>query len=204
MLVAEDREVSALGIDYGQRHRNELDYARRAAEKLGIEFVVADLSGYSALMCGYSLTDSEVPVPDEHYTTTGSVNVVPNRNPVFMTVAYAHAIAVGAGEIHLGFLAEDPVTAPDTSAAYIVAFNAMEAEAVKGLADPPPTAVAPFSALRKAEVLRLGEKLGVDWRDTWTCFKGDAVQCGTCAACHDRRSAFTEAEIDDPTCYLKG
>ncbi|MEU7906217.1 7-cyano-7-deazaguanine synthase [Actinoplanes sp. NPDC049118] len=203
MLVAEKREVSALGIDYGQRHRNELDYARRATEKLGVELVVADLSGYSALMRGYSLTDSEVAVPDEHYTTTGSVNVIPNRNPVFMTVAYAHAIVRGASEIHLGFLAEDPDTVPDTSAAYLAAFNAMEAEAVKGLADPPPTVVAPFSTLRKAEVLKLGEKLGVDWRDTWTCFKGGAVQCGTCAACHDRRSAFAEAGIDDPTPYLK-
>ncbi|MER6218507.1 7-cyano-7-deazaguanine synthase [Streptomyces sp. NPDC001674] len=202
-LVAEGRGVSALGIDYGQRHRNELDYARRTAEKLGIDLVVADLSGYSALMRGYSLTDVEVAVPDEHYTTIGSVNVIPNRNPVFMTVAYAHAIAIGADEIHLGFLAEDPATVPDTSAAYLAAFNAMEIEAVKGLADPPPIAVAPFSGLRKAEVLRLGMKLGIDWSDTWTCFKGGAAQCGTCAACHDRRSAFAEAEIDDPTSYLK-
>jgi 7-cyano-7-deazaguanine synthase len=203
-LRSQGHQVSAIGIDYGQRHRVELDHAAKVASSLGVDFTIADLTGYGALMRGYSLTDSAVEVPDEHYTQTGSVNVIPNRNPVFMTVAYAHAIVVGATEICLGFIVEDPATVPDTSPAYLDAFNAMEAEAVKGLADPPPTVRAPFLAMTKAEVLHLGERLGVDWRDTWTCFKGGESQCGVCASCYDRRKSFAEAGLTDPTIYLQG
>ncbi|MFH8749528.1 7-cyano-7-deazaguanine synthase QueC [Streptomyces rimosus] len=201
--AAEGKELSAIAFDYGQRHRKELGYAERAARKLGIELVVADLRGYSRLMRGFSLTDAEVTVPDEHYTRTGSVNVVPNRNPVFMTVAYAHAVLAGAREMCLGFLSEDAATAPDTSPEFLAAFNAMEARAVEGLADPPPRVTAPLITLRKADVLRMGAGLGVDWHDTWTCFKGGELHCGTCASCHDRRHAFTEAELTDPTRYEK-
>ncbi|MFH8596470.1 7-cyano-7-deazaguanine synthase [Streptomyces rimosus] len=200
---AEGREVSAIAIDYGQRHRKELEYAGRAAGKLNIDLTVADLGGYSRLMRGYSLTDADVTVPDEHYTRTGSVNVVPNRNPVFMTVAYAHAVLAGAQEMCLGFLAEDAATAPDTSPAFLTAFNAMEARALEGLADPPPRVTAPLLTLRKADVLLLGTELGVDWRETWTCFKGERFHCGSCASCHDRRNAFAEADLTDPTRYQR-
>jgi 7-cyano-7-deazaguanine synthase len=203
-LKSEGKRVSAIAIDYNQKHRKELEYAQRAAEKLGIDFTVADMSGYSRLMRGYSLTDAEVAVPDEHYSETGSVNVIPNRNPVFMTVAYAHAVVIGAQEVCLGFNSEDPLTVPDTSPEYLEAFNAMEAHAVRGLVDPVPRVTAPFLDMRKSEVLLLGEKLGVDWGDTWTCFKGRENQCGVCASCYDRRSAFTEAGLTDPTIYEKG
>ena len=199
----EGKKVSALAIDYNQRHRKELDYAERAAAQLGIDFVVADLSGYSALMRGYSLTDSDIDVPAEHYSETGSVNVIPNRNPVFMTMACAHAVTIGAQEVAVGFIAEDATTCPDTSPEFLAAFNVMEAHAIEGLADPPPKVTAPFITLRKAEVIHLGEKLGVDWTTTWTCFCGLDIHCGVCASCYDRREAFVEAGIADPTTYEK-
>lgn len=202
-LHAEGHEVQLLSIDYGQRHRKEHDYARLVAGYIGAEHEILDLGNVAAILPGYSLTDSQVDVPDQHYTAPGSVNVVPNRNVILLSVAYGKAAAVRADQVAIGALAGDGDTAPDGSAEFISAFNSMEKVACAGYAPAHLEVVAPFIDLHKHDVIRLGEKLGVDWTETWSCFKGAEVHCGTCAACVDRMQAFERAKVTDPTVYSK-
>ncbi|APS23949.1 exsB protein [Streptomyces sp. Tue 6075] len=202
-LHAEGHEVHLLSIDYGQRHRKEHDYARIAADRIGAVHEIVDLSNVASMLPGYSLTDSQVDVPDQHYTAPGSVNVVPNRNVILLSVAYGKAAAVKADQVAIGALAGDASTAPDCSAEFISSFNAMEKIACAGYAPAHLEVVAPFIDLHKHDVIRLGEKLGVDWTETWSCFKGTEVHCGTCAACVDRIQAFERAETTDTTVYFK-
>ncbi|MDJ1134777.1 7-cyano-7-deazaguanine synthase [Streptomyces iconiensis] len=203
-LHSQGHDLRMLSVDYGQRHRKEHAYAELAAKRLSVPHETVDLRGIAGLLPGYSLTDDEVGVPDQHYTAPGSVNVVPNRNVILLSVAYAAAAAVDADQVAMGSVAEDAVTGSDCSPAFIESFNAMERIACAGYAPEQLSVVAPFITWPKHEVIKRGEELGVPWQETWSCFKGREEQCGVCAACHDRRQAFVLADVHDPTVYTKG
>jgi 7-cyano-7-deazaguanine synthase len=127
--------------------------------------------------------------------------VVPNRNVILFSVAFGRAAAVKADQVAVGTIAGDDATAPDCSAEFIASFNAMEKIATAGYAPPHLEVVAPFISMTKGEVIRRGMELGVDFTETWSCFKGQEIHCGVCAACEDRRLAFAAAETTDPTPY---
>jgi 7-cyano-7-deazaguanine synthase len=190
-----------LSIDYGQRNRKEHEFAKRAADRLGADYEVVDLHNIATLLPGYSLTDSGVDVPDQHYTAPGSVNVVPNRNVILLSVAFGRAVAEKADKVAIGTVAGDDATAPDCSSAFIDAFNAMERVATAGYAAVGLQVIAPFVDMPKHEVINLGQRLGVPLHETWTCFNNYDVQCGLCAACQDRRLAFQKSGMSDPTLY---
>ncbi|GGL84873.1 7-cyano-7-deazaguanine synthase [Streptomyces anthocyanicus] len=203
-LHQEGHDLQLLSINYGQRHRKEHDFASLAARRIGALHDELDLSNLSAALPGYSLTDPSVEVPDQHYTQPGSVNVVPNRNVILFSVAFGHAAALRADQVAVGAIAGDDATAPDCSAKFIASFNAMEEIATAGYAPPHLRVVAPFIRMTKGDVILRGQELGVDFSETWSCFKGQEVQCGVCAACEDRRLAFSAAGVVDPTLYKEG
>jgi 7-cyano-7-deazaguanine synthase len=125
---------------------------------------------------------------------------VPNRNAVLLSVAFALAVSVRADAVAFGVMAED-VGPSDTSPEFLRRFLDMEKVATRGSLTPDVELLAPLIELPKAGVVTLGEKLGVPWNQTWTCFRGDDVHCGVCAACVERRGAFAEVGIPDPMVY---
>jgi 7-cyano-7-deazaguanine synthase len=127
---------------------------------------------------------------------------VPNRNALLLAAAYAIAVVERAEAVAFGVMADD-VGPSDTSPAFLRAFADMERIATRGRARADLELLAPLVTLHKSEVVALGERLGVPWRQTWTCYRGQSAHCGACAACVERRTAFTTAAVEDPTEYQR-
>ncbi|GLW14554.1 7-cyano-7-deazaguanine synthase [Streptomyces sp. NBRC 13847] len=205
-LRAQGHTLHLLSVNYGQRHLVEHEFAAKAAGALGASHDIVDLSPVGRLLSGSSLTDSTIDVPDhkkpDHADGASgtSPNVVPNRNALLLSVAFAVAVAQQAEAVAVGVV-DDLQAAPDSNAAFIDSFLAMERIATRGYAHPDLNLTAPLVRLRKSDVVSLGEELGVPWTDTWSCFRGGTLQCGRCAACTERQEAFRDAGVTDPTTY---
>jgi 7-cyano-7-deazaguanine synthase len=197
-LLADRHEVHALSVDYGQRHRRELDAAREIAAHYGVEHRVADLSGLRPLLAGSSQTDASVPVPHGHYAEESmKATVVPNRNMLLLGAAGAWAISLKADAVAYGAHAGDHSIYPDCRPEFVAAL-----EKALLLADWHPVRILrPFITLTKADIARLGHKLGVPMGLTWSCYSGEEVHCGACGTCCERLLAFREAGVPDPTVY---
>lgn len=199
-LKSQGHSLHLLAIDYGQRHSKELEFARKAADRLGAAFEVADLSAARTVMRGSSLTDSAVDVPKGEGPSRGGPTIVPNRNAILLSVAFAVAVVEQAEAVAFGVMADD-VGPSDTSPEFLRTFLAMERVATRGYGHPDLDLIAPLIELHKSAVIALGDTLGVPWADTWTCFRGGDVHCGTCHACVERRESFIAAGVKDPTVY---
>lgn len=200
-LKAEGFDLHLLSFDYGQRHGKELEYAKRCADSLRAQWSLIDLSTVTPLLAGSALTDN-MPVPDGHYEAeTMRVTVVPNRNAIMLAIAYAAAVSEQADAVAVGVHSGDHYIYPDCRPEFAQAFDAMERLATRGHAAPGLRLYAPFVALTKADIVRRGAALGVNFADTWSCYKGGAVHCGTCGTCVERKEAFGLAGIVDPTIY---
>lgn len=205
-LLARDHPgpLHLISVDYGQRHVCELDRARRCAHSLEARWDVVDLRSLGPLLRGSALTDAAVDVPSGHYADeTMRSTVVPNRNAVLLAVAYAAAVADGAERVAVAVHAGDHPIYPDCRPAFIDSFRAMENVATEGFAARD-LLDAPFIAMTKADIVRLGARLGVPFEQTWSCYRGGDRQCGSCGTCVERREAFTEANVADPTVYGTG
>ncbi len=204
-LRAGGSRLTMLSFDYGQRHRGELEYARRSAVRLTGVHRVVDLSAISGLLAGSSLTDTAVEVPDGHYTEPSMrATVVPNRNAIMLDVAVAQAITVKAGAVAFGAHAGDHPIYPDCRPAFLDAYRRMAVLANAGFLAPQFTVLAPFIGLSKADIVHIGADLGVPFADTWSCYKEGERHCGTCGTCVERREAFQLAGVTDPTEYVAG
>jgi len=191
-----------LSFDYGQRHARELECARQVADGLGIPHDVADLRSVGGLLRGSALTDPRVLVPDGHYAAESMrATVVPNRNAVMLDIAVAVAIANGCDAVAFGAHGGDHAVYPDCRPEFVAAFTASAMLANQGFLPDGFQVVAPFLDCHKAEIVRLGSRLGVPFAATWSCYKGGTVHCGTCGTCTERREAFQLAGITDPTPY---
>lgn len=202
LLSRNSSTVNLLSFDYGQRHRTELDYARRTALALGAPHHVVDLTSLTGLLAGSALTDESVAVPDGHYTDASMrATVVPNRNAIMLDIAVAQAVSLGADAVVFGAHAGDHPIYPDCRPDFLRAFQTTALLANEGFAHPDLQVTAPFIAVSKAEIAGIGAQLGVPFADTWSCYKGGAVHCGTCGTCVERREAFVVAGVPDPTAY---
>ena len=205
-------QLTALSVDYGQRHRFELDAARQVAQALGIErheHISIDLASFG----GSALTsDLEVPKnrPTEEMESAIPITYVPARNTVFLSLALALAEASGSADIFVGVNAVDYSGYPDCRPEYIEAFERManlatkagvEGAGVEGTSTF--TIHTPLIAMTKAEIVRRGIELGVDYGLTHTCYdpNTDGVACGRCDACQLRRQGFVDAGLTDPIEY---
>jgi 7-cyano-7-deazaguanine synthase len=202
-LLARDTQgpLHLIAIDYGQRHVREIEYARACARRLSARLDVIDLRSLAPLLRGSALTDGGVDVPDGHYADDSMrLTVVPNRNAIMLAVAYAAAVSDGATVVATAVHAGDHPIYPDCRPGFVEAFNAMESVATEGFA-PPDMLRAPFVSMTKTDIVRLGDSLGVPFADTWSCYRGGDRHCGTCGTCVERREAFTDASVLDPTEY---
>lgn len=201
-LATQGHALRLLSFDYGQRHKKELDYARRAAVALNARHDVIDLSALTPFLTGSALTDA-IDVPEGHYAAPNmAVTVVPNRNAIMLAVAYAVAVAEGAEMVATAVHAGDHFIYPDCRPEFIAAFDVMERYATDGYAVAGLHLYAPFVNMSKAEIVALGASLFVPYADTWSCYKGGAVHCGVCGTCVERREAFQLAGVTDPTQYM--
>lgn len=196
-------EVYALSVRYGQRHSAELDAAVAVAEHLqlaGHRIVDLDLSQFG----GSSLTDPQLAVP-----TTGVGSDIPNtyvpaRNTVFLSLALAYAEVLAAEAIYIGVTAVDYSGYPDCRPVFVEAFQNLINVAVKATVSGHPIALrTPLLQLSKADIIREGARLGVDYSQTVSCYQADAEgqACGVCDSCRLRREGFAAAGLVDPTRY---
>jgi len=194
----------ALSLDYGQRHNAELAAAARMAASLGaVEHRVLKL-GLSDLG-GSALTDAAIPVP-ESPTAGIPVTYVPARNTVMLALALAWTEVLGARDIFIGVNAVDYSGYPDCRPEFIEAFERMANLATKAGVEGAHLRIhAPLQTLSKAEIIRRGAALGVDYAQTVSCYQADAVglACGRCDSCRLRREGFLAAGIPDPTRYAQ-
>ncbi|HEX7029071.1 MAG TPA: 7-cyano-7-deazaguanine synthase QueC [Gammaproteobacteria bacterium] len=204
MAKADGRECHALSFDYGQRHRAELLAAERVAAKLGAvehRTVGLDLRAIG----GSALTDDRIAVPEQ--ASDGiPVTYVPARNTVFLSVALGWAEVLDADEIHIGVNAVDFSGYPDCRPAFIDAFQALADTATRRAVEGRPIRIhAPLLHLTKAEIVRRGTALGVDYAATVSCYTADdaGFACGTCDSCRLRRAGFEAAGVPDPTRYRR-
>ncbi len=202
LLASYGARLHLLAFDYGQRHRKEVEFARECATRLDADFDVVDLRGFSRLISGSALTGEEVAVPHGHYAAPSmAMTVVPNRNAILLALAYGVAVNEGANLVATGVHGGDHFIYPDCRPGFIHAFEAMEREAVAGFGAPDLRLCAPFLEIDKAEIVRIGARLGVPFARTWSCYEGGEVHCGKCGTCVERREAFALASVPDPTDY---
>lgn len=200
-------DLYALSIDYGQRHRFELDAARRVAASLGVKrhtVVKVDLAQFG----GSALTASIVVPKDRPAAEMARgipVTYVPARNTVFLSLALAYAEVVGAADIFIGVNAIDYSGYPDCRGEFIAAFERLSNLATKAGAEGRLkfTIHTPLIDMTKAQIIRLGMELGVDYALTHTCYDPNpkGIACARCDACQLRRNGFQEAGIKDPVKY---
>jgi len=199
--------LHALSVDYGQRHKFELTAARRVAQALGVKrhtVLSVDLAQFG----GSALTDAiDVPKNREIGEMANGIPVtyVPARNTVLLSLALAYAEVVGAADIFLGVNAVDYSGYPDCRPEYIAAFADMANLATKTSAEGRLkfSIHTPLIHWTKAEIIRRGVELGVDYGLTHSCYDPDpnGTSCGRCDACLLRRKGFAEANLNDPLKY---
>jgi 7-cyano-7-deazaguanine synthase len=201
--------VHALSFNYGQRHAVELEMARKLAARHAVRshrFVEIDLRQF-----GGSALTSEIPVPQgrslEEMSHGIPVTYVPARNTVFLSFALAHAEVLGAFDIFIGVNAVDYSGYPDCRPGFIAAFETLANLATKaGVENTGRFRIhTPLISLSKAEIIRRGLELGVDYGLTSSCYSPDPVTgaaCGRCDACLLRRKGFAENGLSDPAAYV--
>lgn len=197
----------ALSVDYGQRHAAELDAARRVADALGVvqhRVVELDLRGFG----GSALTgDGEVPKdrPPDAMAHGIPVTYVPARNTIMLSLALGWAEVLGSFDIFMGVNVLDYSGYPDCRPEFVDAFTRLANLATRAGVERQGVFVVhtPLIRLTKAEIIRLGSSLGVDYSLTHSCYDPtpDGAACGHCDSCQLRRKGFLEAGVPDPTRY---
>ena len=202
MAMDQGYECYTLSFDYGQRHRSELEAAQRVSRAMAVKehkVVRLDLGTIG----GSALTDVAIDVPE--FETEGiPVTYVPARNTVFLSIAWGWAEVLGANDIFLGVNAVDYSGYPDCRPQYIAAFETMANLATKATVEGQDLSIhAPLIDMTKAEIVRAGMALGVDYSQTVSCYQAslDGLACGKCDSCRLRQQGFLEAGVKDPTRY---
>jgi 7-cyano-7-deazaguanine synthase len=192
-----------LSFDYGQRHRAELTAAARVAAALGAtehRILKLDLAQFG----GSALTDTHLDVPVAGVQAGIPITYVPARNTIMLSLALAWAEVLGSRDIFVGVNAVDYSGYPDCRPEYIAAFEKMANLATKaGVEGAKLTLHAPLMSLSKAKIIQMGQRLGVDYGLTVSCYQADdqGKACGVCDSCRLRQEGFNAAGVPDPTRY---
>ena len=203
MARAQGYACHCLSLDYGQRHRAELDAAARVAAAQGAQahrVVKLDLAAFG----GSALTDTSIAVPVGGIEAGIPVTYVPARNTILLSLALAWAEVLAAPHIFFGANAVDYSGYPDCRPAFVAAFEVMANLATKAAVEGARlTLHTPIIDLSKADIIRRGSALGVDYALTVSCYQADAAgqACGVCDSCRLRRAGFAGAGVADPTRY---
>ena len=202
--------VTAISFNYGQRHNSELNAAKKIAATAQVNHRIIDID--LAQLGGSALTDASLVVPDAKQTDFSDnqhndsipITYVPARNTIFLSYALALAEVTQSNAIVIGVNAVDYSGYPDCRPEYIEAFEKMANLATKaGVMGNHLHIATPLLHLSKAEIIKLGVSLGVDYALTVSCYRADSEgrACGHCDSCYLRQQGFLQAEIDDPTIY---
>lgn len=196
-LLYDHKDEIALGIsfDYGSNHNaREIPFAKMHCERLGIKHITINLD-FMHQYFKSSLLDGAEAIPEGHYADDNMKStVVPFRNGIML------AIAIGIAESNNVFIANhggDHTIYPDCRPEFI---NAIDAAATAGTYNNVKV-IAPYTKITKSDIARIGKRLGIDYAETWSCYKGGEVHCGKCGTCVERKEALAEAGIEDKTIY---
>jgi len=198
---ADGCECYAITFNYQQRHQRELQSAHAIALTVGViehQLVNFDLRAWG----GSALTD-DIDLPQDRDLAAMAANIpityVPARNTIFLSFALAYAEAIAANQVYIGVNALDYSGYPDCRPDYIEAMQSVYRLGTKqGRSGQPIEIVAPLINLKKTEIIELGNKLGVPWSQTWSCYAGGDTACGVCDSCRLRLAAFAELGLSDP------
>jgi 7-cyano-7-deazaguanine synthase len=193
-------EVAAcLSFDYGSKHNAcEIPFAKLHAERVGVPHHTVSLDFMDRLFKS-DLLRSGGAIPDGHYAELSmKQTVVPFRNGIMLAIAAGYAESIEAGAVVIAAHSGDHAIYPDCREPFMQAMGAAMREGTYVRME----LLRPFIHLDKAAIARLGRELGVDFARTWSCYKGGERHCGTCGTCVERREAFLQAGLEDPTEYL--
>jgi 7-cyano-7-deazaguanine synthase len=202
MCVKEGGSPYLITFDYGQKHKKEIEYARLLAENLGVPHQVVDISNIQNLLGGSALTDDGIEVPEGHYAASNmAITVVPNRNAIFLTIAYGAAVSFQSKFVGAAMHTGDHTIYPDCRPQFVDIFSTMQKIATEGTGDADLSLWTPFIDKSKAEIAQIGLNMDLNYEDTWSCYKGDLLHCGKCGTCVERKEAFELIGATDPTLY---
>ena len=193
-----DRIALALSFDYGSNHnKNELPFAKKNCEKLGIKNVVISLDFIGKIFHSSLLEGAEA-IPEGNYDDENMRStVVPFRNGIMLSIAAGLAESERLHYIMMANHAGDHAIYPDCRPEFVAGMY----EAVKQGTYEHIELWAPYTNMTKADIIKRGSKLGIDYADTWSCYKGGTAHCGKCGTCMERKEAFRLAGVPDPTNY---
>lgn len=193
-----DEIALALTFDYGSNHaQNEIPFARLHCQRLGIRHIVIPLS-FMGEYFKSSLLEGAEAIPEGNYDDENMKStVVPFRNGIMLSIACGIAESNGLHRVMIANHGGDHAIYPDCREEFISAMSsAMKAGTYEGL-----EIYAPYTNITKADIARHGKTLGIDYTETWSCYKGGTHHCGKCGTCTERRQALQEAGIEDSTIY---
>jgi 7-cyano-7-deazaguanine synthase len=191
---AQGYQIYPITFNYGQIAVKETESARKIAETLGVTTKVIDLSALKEIFSTVtSLCNTDIPLTSEFSQPI----IVPFRNGIFLSVAVAYAVSVATDKIFYGAQCSDAPFYPDCRREF---YEALEKAAKLGTCQGI-TIKAPFSDVKKSDVIKEGANLGVPFNLTWSCYLDGAMHCGRCESCVNRKRAFQEAGVTDPTNY---
>lgn len=199
-LLYDRKDEIALGIsfDYGSNHNaREIPFAKMHCERLGIKHITINLD-FMHQYFKSSLLDGAEAIPEGHYADDNMKStVVPFRNGIMLSIAIGIAESNNLDQVFIANHGGDHTIYPDCRPEFI---NAIDAAATAGTYNNVKV-VAPYTKITKSDIARIGKKLGIDYTETWSCYKGGEVHCGKCGTCVERKEALAEAGIEDKTIY---
>ena len=199
-LLYDHKDEIALGIsfDYGSNHNaREIPFAKMHCERLGIKHITINLD-FMHQYFKSSLLDGADAIPEGHYADDNMKStVVPFRNGIMLSIAIGIAESNNLDQVFIANHGGDHTIYPDCRPEFIKAIdsaaNAGTYNNVK--------VIAPYTQITKSDIARIGKKLGIDYTETWSCYKGGEIHCGKCGTCVERKEALAEAGIEDCTIY---
>ena len=199
-LLYDHKDEIALGIsfDYGSNHNaREIPFAKMHCERLGIKHITINLD-FMHQYFKSSLLDGAEAIPEGHYADDNMKStVVPFRNGIMLSIAIGIAESNNLDQVFIANHGGDHTIYPDCRPEFI---NAIDAAATAGTYNNVKVD-APYTKITKSDIARIGKKLGIDYTETWSCYKGGEVHCGKCGTCVERKEALAEAGIEDKTIY---
>ena len=199
-LLYDHKDEIALGIsfDYGSNHNaREIPFAKMHCERLGIKHITINLD-FMHQYFKSSLLEGADAIPEGNYAEANMKStVVPFRNGIMLSIAIGIAESNDLNQVFIANHGGDHTIYPDCRPEFI---NAIDAAATAGTYNNVKV-IAPYTNITKGDIARIGKRLGIDYTETWSCYKGGEVHCGKCGTCVERKEALAEAGIEDKTIY---
>jgi len=194
-LKQDNEIVEAVTYDYGQRHKREIESAKKICAELNIPHKIIDITNFNELLQGSSLTSANIATPHGHYEEANmKQTIVPNRNAIMINIAAGYAISKNIHALGLGVHAGDHFIYPDCRPEFI----ASQQQTLSLANDCDFKILTPFLNVSKTKIVAKGHALGVPFQHTWTCYEGGEKPCNNCGSCVERAEAFEQNGLIDP------